>query len=221
MLEAIMNMILPETNDMIYRIAKTRYAKRAINSLLIVLLTMIFRSIIYSFISFMIIIDSGYIDFFVQCGISTFLCLNNGYVHKVIHRYDDNLYKVTRYAVNNWSEENYRKWRNYFTFALLFLGFIYFSFVEINSNIIRVYILQYALCHVCIDISENKNHIIRQKLSFRKKEKFYITDKNVPNTDYIMIDKRKILRNISSEFDMVRDNPNNSPKNEGGFEILE
>jgi hypothetical protein len=216
MLKSMINMVIPETNDILHRVVKTTYAKKAINSLLIILLTILFRSMIYFLISLMIIINNEYINFFTQCIISIILCMNNNYIQYAINKYDDDLYKITKYTINNWSEENYRKWRNYITFSILFLGFIYFSCVEINSNIIRIYILQYSLCHICIDVTENPNHTIRRIFSLKKKEKFYITEKNIPHTDCVLIDKRKIPPSISSEFDIVKENEDGTE-----FEVIE
>jgi hypothetical protein len=64
-----------------------------------------------------------------------------------------------------------------------------------------------------MEIKDNKK--IRLP-SFFKKQKYYILDKSIKGTDYIIVDKKKMLPNIPSEFDIVE-----NIKKSNSFEILD
>jgi hypothetical protein len=205
MINYMFGSVIPDTNQLIHQLIKTRYAKRAINSFFVLILSFVIRTILYSILSLIIMFDNIYIDFTTQCVISIMLCTTNNYIQGFTEHFSDDLYKITRYIINNYSEENYRRWKNYITFSSLFSMFVYFCFVEINSFIIRIYIMQYAVCFFFFEIKENKRHYMRKILSIKKEKKiYYITDNDVPNTDFIIIDKKPIPQNASSEFDLVK-----------------
>lgn len=183
MFKSIKNMILPNSNKVIYKLARTRYAKRAINSLFILTISSILRTVLYSLCAFFIVCDNILIDFTTQCIISITLCSYNRYIQYCIEFFYDDLYKVTRHVINNYSNENYHKWRNYITVITIITTYIYFYFIELNSYLIRIYILQYAVCYICLDI-----HKIMYKLKiklFPVDNKFTIITMN--NTDDISL----------------------------------
>jgi len=234
MLDTISNWLVPDQNQIIYKIIKTRYAKKTINSIFIILLGFLLRSIVYSLFAFIIFFDNDYVDFFVQCGISIFLCLKNKYIQNGIEYFEDDLYKTTRYIINNYSEEKFKKWKNIGVVSTLGILFFYFYLVEINSYIIRYYILQYAFCFFFVDISENEDHVCRKYLNkfVTQREKFIITtedDRTTPLKDFVVIDKVRIsplkakMVKIGSEFDLVEDDEVKKilKRNNSSFEVVE
>lgn len=210
-MQDIMYNFLPDKNRIIHKIAKTKFAKKCINSFVVMIFTFIIKSILYSLLSFIILFDNLYIDFFTQCGISIALCNYNEKIQYFADYFEDDFYKLTRFLINNYSDENYKKWKNYFIGLSLIVLYLYFYFFEINSFIIRIYILQYAMCYIFIEIKENKNIL---KSFFE--QKYYILDKSIKGTNYVMINKKKKLQSVSSEFDIVE-----NIKKSNSFEILD
>ncbi len=160
------NLFLPDSNQMIYKLARTRIFKRSVNSLFVLIISLIIRSLLYTYFSIIIMFNNETLDFFTQCGISIMLCLNNNYIQGFVDRFSDDLYLIPRYIINNFSEENYRKWKLYSTFIVLGLLYVYFLFFEISSYLMRIYILQYALCFIFMDVAEKEDHYVRKKLNF-------------------------------------------------------
>jgi hypothetical protein len=166
MLKQMQTLIVPDSNQLIYQIARTRVAKRCINSFVVFSISLVIRSLLYTYFSIVLIFNNSYLDFFVQCGISILLCLNNGYIQGFVDRFNIELYGATRYVINNYNERNYRKWKIYVTFITLTFLYVYFLFFEITSYLMQTYILQYAFCFVFIDMIENKEHPIRKRLQY-------------------------------------------------------
>jgi hypothetical protein len=228
MIQNIFGIVLPDTNQLVYQIIKTRAAKRTINSAIIMILSFLIRTILYSILALIIMFDNIYIDFFTQCGISILLCSYSYYIQAFTERFDDDLYLITRNIINNFTMEKYKKWQKYITISALIISFIYFWFIEINSAIIRIYIMQYAVCFFFFDVKENKEHYIRKlilpekkdknKNNNKNKENFIMIDKNIPNTDYVMIEKKKMHASISSEFDLIKTDDIKKSKSE--FELI-
>jgi hypothetical protein len=214
MFQNMFGTVLPDTNQLIYQLIKTRAAKRTINSAFIMILSFLIRTILYSILALIIMFDNAYIDFFTQCAISILLCTYSYYIQAFTERFDDDFYIITRNVINNFSIEKYKKWQKYITIFILASSFIYFWFIEITSAMIRIYIMQYAVCFFFFDVKENKDHYVRKiiysekkeknKEKGKNKEKIIITDTNIPNTDYVLIEKKKLSLSISSDFDLIK-----------------
>jgi hypothetical protein len=208
MFQNMFGTVLPDTNQLIYQLIKTRAAKRTINSAFIMILSFLIRTILYSILSLIIMFDNVYVDFFTQCAISILLCTYSYYIQAFTERFDNDFYIITRDAINNFSIEKYKKWQKYITIIALITSFMYFWLIEITSAMIRIYIMQYAVCFFFFDVKENKDHYVRKIIYPEKKEKdkgnVIITDKNIPNSDYVLIEKKKLTPSISSDFDLIK-----------------
>lgn len=212
MFNTLTNNFIPNTNDIIYQIIKTTYGKKIINSVLLMIFSMIVKNIIYTFLAFLILINNIYIDFFTQCFLSICICSQNDKINYYVEQYESRLYGITRYLINNWSIERVIKYKTPAILGVLGSGYIYLSIVDVAT--LKIYILQYMFCHFCMDIKDNDDHFIRRRLKLEKK-KFFIS--NHCQGEYIVINKQKIEkipRNISSEFELI-------DVKEDGFEILE
>jgi len=208
MLNMLKALITIDQNNIAYEIVKMKYIKRIVNTSLICLIAIIIRIILYSILSLLITFGNIYIDFTMQIIISIFLCLKTKFIHDIVNIFNNDFYKCTKYIINNYSEQNYRYWKNYVIFCVLMLLYIYFSIVEITSNIIRIYIVQYMICYTYIDISENENHYLRNKLRELKytkpQNKVIVVDRIMSNNEFISIDKIDTL--LEKEFVLINDN---------------
>jgi hypothetical protein len=235
MLKNFFGSIIPDQNQLIYKIAKTRLAKRTINTFIILILSFVFRLILYAVLSLFIVFNNLYVDFFVQCGISIVLYMCNNHIQWITEHFSEDLYQITRYMINNYSEENFKKWKNYVVGSLLGASFLYFSLVDINSQILQIYILQYALCFFFFDVKDNESNPIRKMITFNvkeeeqkkkeiekenAKEKVYLINRDDPNTDFVIVEKTKILPK-----EMLNQKNNNAKeemkKSHSGFDIIE
>lgn len=224
------NVIL-DTNDIIYRIIKTSYVKRGINTVIMILISFILRTIIYSVFSFIFFFNNMYVDFVIQCMLSIILLIESNKFDTITNYFYDDTYKITKYFINNYTLDNYRKWKNYTTFFILLLCFLYFSLFEINSQIIRIYILQYALCYLFMDIKNNEKHIIRKKMQFYngkinnnvKINNDFKMNNNIKknNNNIKMNNDIKMPKNISSEFDLIKDIKDIKIQKNSSFEIID
>lgn len=235
MLTKIFGDVIPERNDLIYRLVKTRLAKRFINTFIVIILSLLLRLLLYAVISFYIVFNNSYIDFFTQSGISILLYMVNNYIQKFTEHFSDDLYQMTRYLINNYSEENFIRWKNYTVASLLIAAFAYFWLVDINSQIILIYILQYAFCFFVFDVKDNENNLVRKMITYNKdkdkekeiektKEKVYLVNRDDPNTDFVIVDKTKTLpkdilnaKNVNNQKNVK----NEIKKSYSGFDIIE
>ena len=111
MFNTLTNNFIPNTNDIIYQIIKTTYGKKIINSVLLMIFSMIVKNIIYTFLAFLILINNIYIDFFAQCFLSICICSQNDKINYYVEQYESKLYGITRYLINNWSIERVIKYK--------------------------------------------------------------------------------------------------------------
>lgn len=170
MLGFIKNKLVPDTNDLIYRFCRLTYVKKMVNSSVILVMAVFLRILLYTLLSLVIVFNNIFVDFVVQCGISIYLCTRNQDFLKIVELFEPQFYDITRYVINNFSNDKFQKWKNYTIISSLLISYICFIFIEINSALIRLYILQYIVCYVYLDIYENSGSVIKKELvSFIKK----------------------------------------------------
>jgi hypothetical protein len=181
MFDYISNKIFPDKNDIIYKICKTTRVKKILNSALIVIITIILRLLLYSALSIIIVFNNLYIDFCVQCVLSIYLCTINQCIQDKIEIFEPMIYNITRYVVNNYSNEKFKKWKIYSILLLLLLSYIYFSFVDITSALIKIYLIQYAICFLFLELYNNPNELKNLYCS--------LLYKKINTGDMIVVDK--------------------------------
>jgi hypothetical protein len=147
------------TDQILRSIVKTTYAKQKLSGIVLMLLTVLVRLHVDAILSLMINFNNIYIDFWIQIFISIILVIKSGWIYKIVEKFDREVYGMTRYLVNNYSDVNYRQWKAKTTFLICVYLVIYLSFVEINSTLLRIYIIQYLICYIIIEIIERKSYI--------------------------------------------------------------
>jgi hypothetical protein len=162
MLDWMIWKIVPDANNILYRICKTTYAKKIFNSIFIIFLSFILRTSLYTILSFIIVFNNIYIDFLIQCILSIYLCTKNQNLQIMVEYFEPQLYEITKYIVNNYSNDKYMKWKNIIVISTLFMCYVYFYLVEINSSLIRFYLLEYLVCYIYLDVYENTGSSIRK-----------------------------------------------------------
>lgn len=143
-------------SDKIFRsIVKTSYAKKKLSSLLSMVITVIVRIFLDFLLAFIFNFNYIYLDFFIQIFISIMLVVMSERIYFVIERFSTDIYALTKYLVNNYTNENYRKWKRRITLILCLASIVFLYCFEINSNKLIISILQYLVCYVIIDMIEN------------------------------------------------------------------
>ena len=189
-------------SDQILRsIVKTTYAKKKASLLLLMILTVILKIHVDAILS--IIFNTGYfyIDFCIQIIISVILVIKSGWIYKIVEKFDSEVYLLTRYLINNYTESNYRKWKKNVTLVICIYLIIYLSVIEINSNMLRTYIIQYMICYFIIEFIEKKyyGHVFGL---FHQKSPIFVL-----NDDNFVIKKNSINTKINeTEFPQFKDN---------------
>lgn len=165
-------------SDQILRmIIHTSYVQKNINVLLLLLVTVILRLLLDSLLASFFYLRNLYIDFWIQIVISTFLVTKSGWIYLIVQRFENEIHEVTRYIIENYSEDNYRIWKRNIIFLVCIYFLTYLSFVEITSQIIQLYIVQYMICYMTVEIIERKTLTCIPKF-FSKKDKPYTYDDN-------------------------------------------
>ncbi len=144
-------------SDQILRsLVKTTYAKKKLNILSLMIVTIIVRLHVDALLGMILSTGNFYLDFWIQIFISVGLVIKCGWIYQIVERFDRDIYSVTRYLVNNYSDDNYRKWKRYVTFTICLYLVAYFSMVEVKSQVIKVHIIQYLICYVMIEMIERR-----------------------------------------------------------------
>lgn len=196
-----------DPNNILYEIIKTTYIKKIVNTLFIVCVTFIIRTLLFNFLSIVLALNNMFVDFIMQTLISIFLCTKTRYIHGIVDIFRDDMYKITRYIINNYTEENYRKWKHCVIFGTSLLALLYFSFFEITSRMMQLYILQYVVCYICVDITENETHFARIKFrEIKKKYQDFKKNNKKRKQDKIQNDKiyEKNKEQLSKKFSKSR-----------------
>jgi len=149
------------------------YVKKKLNVLVMMLMTIIIRCFLCSLICVMFSYNL-YVDFFLHAFISIVMVLKSHWIYDVVEKKHKIFYSITRYAINNYTPENYRRWKRN-TVLCISLYFIFLLLIfEVTSNLLIMYIVQYLLTYFIIDVIEhNKIDKLIKKLKDKPKNKLY------------------------------------------------
>jgi len=137
------------------KIVTSTYAKKKISIFLIMITSSLLKFILYSifcyFISFNI-----YFDFIVHIIISVLLSLKSHIIYGFLKRFEHEFYLCTRYLINNYTLENFRKWKRNIVVTICFIFVIYLLFNEVTSTLLIVYVSQYGISFIIVDQIEQR-----------------------------------------------------------------
>lgn len=160
---------------------RSTWAKKKFGILFLMLITVVIRLHIDAILA-MIITISPEVDFILQIIISATLVLKSGWIYKIVEKYEHEAYRLSRYLINNYSVDNYRKWKRGFTLTICVYIIIYLSFTDITSQILIKQVIQYIICYFIVDFIENKKF----KAIFNKNKRKVI--KITYNDEFELID---------------------------------
>lgn len=180
------------TDKIVRSVIKTSYAKKKLSSLLLMLITIVVRLVLDIILGCVINFNNTYLDFWLQIIISIILVLQSNSIYEFIKRFEADIYKLTKYLVNNYTDENYRKWkRNITLIGCLFL-IVYLYFVQLNSYILILYVIQYLICYIIIDLIENRYKNFKSPYYGPTQKAIYTYDDNFKLADNLKLIDNKL-----------------------------
>ena len=163
-------------SDQIVRsIVLTTYMKKKFNILFMMFLTVLLRSFLASILC-IIFSYNLYIDFFLHSVFTIVIVLYSHIIYDILKTNETYFYKITRYAINNYTVENYRRWKRNTTLVISSFLIAYLLIFDVNSYILIYYIFQNLFTYGIIDIIEHKN-----LLNFLKQLKINQNIQNIKN----------------------------------------
>ena len=183
--------ILKKTKKKIIdKLIVSRFFKNKINLLLINFVSFIIRLHINSIICYLLCPNINAKDFFLQIIVSISTTLSGDFILYILNKCEDDFYKITRYFLNNYSEENLDKWKKILVVGANIYIISALLFVSINSYLLIYYSVQFLVCFFILD-------------SFKKQKWKYLQDIYY---DYLnkpeIIQKYETLQIIDNHFDI-------------------
>jgi len=137
-------------------IATSSYAKNKLNIWLIMTTSVLIRSIIYCILCYVITINE-YIDFLLHIMFSILLSMNSNIVYINLKQFNRYFYVFVDYIIDNYSIENFLRWRRICIFVSCTGILIYLYLFDITNKILTVCVLEYVISFVCIETIERNN----------------------------------------------------------------
>lgn len=214
------------SDQIIKSLVVTTYVKKKFNILFMMLITIILRNILCSILC-LVFTYNIYVDFFLHSIISIVLILQSHVIYEVIKSKKSYFYKITRYAINNYTIENYRRWKRNILLTLSAIGILMLMFIEINSYLLIYYIIQNLFIYGIVDVIEHDkiSKLLKEMKDQPRNKKYekltiledyYILNKTEVNKDLPKVKTNNLKQLKSSRlntiFDKEKNNKDNSDK---------
>lgn len=144
---------------LIGKLIVSRFFKNKINFVFINVVSLIIKLHLNSILCFIFCPDISFKDFWLQILVSIFVTFSGDYVLFHLNKYDDDFYKVTRYFLNNLTEDNFDKWKKLLVLGLNVYVIMILLFVSITSYLIIYYCIQYLVFFFILDYFKNKKYM--------------------------------------------------------------
>ena len=174
---------------LIGKLIVSRFFKNKINFVFINVISLIIKLHLNSILCFVFCPDISFKDFWLQILVSIFVTFSGDYVLFHLNKYDDDFYKITRYFLNNLTEDNFDKWKKLLVLGLNIYVILILLFVSITSYLIIYYCIQYLIFFFILDYFKNKKYMY-----FIKKYNEYL---NKP----VIVKKYDTLKIIDEHFE--------------------
>jgi len=152
--------------DQIVRtVITSKFAKSKINSIVIMLSTILLRNILCVVFCIAFHTGSYYFDFILETIISILCLFSSTFIYDGLHGKKEVFYKYTKYYINNYTPVNYRKWKRNIILPIALSFIVSTYFYEINNEYIRYLVWQSLLIYFIMDVIEhNKIKIVSDYL---------------------------------------------------------
>ena len=192
----------------------SKYAKEKLTILLMMLITAIIRLHLISIISIAISINF-WLDCIIQIPLTVIISLNSHLIYRIVEYYQPKLYQLTRYLINNYSFENYRRWKRNVVLSTCLYIIVLLFFINITSNLIIIYILQYIISYGIVDLIEQKQLEIMVENIYNKPKNIIYGEVNIKK-DYCEVSQ------IEKKQEAIKEQLNDTHEKKGlGFMIID
>ena len=190
----------------IKKFMKTKFMKKKMNSVLISIVSFIIRLHINSLLCYVINFDMFYLDFVIQIFISILTTISDSLCFNILYLYNKKFYEITRYFINNYTEENIERWVRNVVLGINFYFMLILYFVNINSKLLIIYSIQYLICFFIIDYFEKEKYI--SIYNFYNKLKLNLKKKNINvekiDEGYLNVTKEnQTTKNIEDDYEII------------------
>lgn len=200
----------------IKNVINTSFVKKKINYILMDIFSFVVKVHINSIICLCISCSIAPINFVTELCVSLLLYYYGNVFNNFIYIYENKFFKVTNYFIDNYSKKNIDLWKKKTLLCVnLYLILILYC-VNITSNILIVYSIQYMFYLIILDYINNKKwkeSLKKFKNWYYKPESFKFVDKIEINEDYLLTEDDKnecnILTKYISKSDMSEINQEN------------
>ena len=165
------------------KVIKTSFIKNKVNQQLIQIVSFILRYLINIFLCYYFVFSNSLLNFTLEILFSILTTSCSGICFDILYIYNDKFYSITRYFLNNYSEENLNKWRITTVLSLCIIMLILLCFITINNYKLIIITLEYVICFLIIEMMKEKR-ILQSIIIFR-----YIYEKYIYKPK-VMLDNR-------------------------------
>lgn len=142
----------------LWSIARTSFSKKAFCHILIGITSLIVRTHVDALIAFVLNTEYWYINFFIHLMVSSFLIINSKYFYDIIQRYEPEFYSIVRYLINNYTEQNFKRWKRKFNITICIYSYILTFILDFSNGAVRQIIIEYLTCYFLLETYEKYNN---------------------------------------------------------------
>lgn len=149
---------------LVNKIIVSRFFKGKMNILLINIVSFVLRLHINSLLCFLFCPGTSMLDFSLQILVSILTTVSDDVCFNLLNKCNSDFYKVTRYFLNNYTQENMDRWKKYLVLGINVYLMLILYFVSITSYLLILYSIQYLICFFIIDYFKKKKWMFFKKL---------------------------------------------------------
>jgi len=178
----------------------TDWARDKFNVLMLSLWSMILR---FHVISLLCMIFSGfqcgfYIDAVAHTFISIICTFYRRFFYNFMEQFSLESRTLVNYLLDNYTLQNYRKWKRNILLICCIYGIIACLLFPINSFLIIIYIIEYVVAFIVVDVTENK--IIDNMIQEYKQRPKHVIHANFSiedfNYNYVPTEREELVESV-------------------------
>jgi hypothetical protein len=144
----------------------------------LLLATNLLNNLCFSKAMFDLCVDGSIIlNFITRTCVSCCMVINGQYLYNIVCRYEPEFYKITQYFINNYTEDNFKKWKRNTTLIICMYLYLIACLIDITNQSVKNLIVEYIICYFLIDMYTNFDNI--RIVQFKKFECLSNDDKIV------------------------------------------
>lgn len=140
----------------IKNVINTQFIRKKINYITMDIFSFIIKMHINSIICLIITTNINVLDFTLQLLVSILLYYYGNIFNEIVYIYDKKFYKITNYFIDNYSTKNLDIWKKKTVLSINLYLIVLLYFINVTSNILIVYSIQYTFYLLILDYINNK-----------------------------------------------------------------